>query len=535
MKIRWSVLLGIVLLGLVLAGCSDRPSNTADEQPDSTPVEETVVDASPEEAAPREESAVETEIAAGGLEDPSSAEIVATANGVPVYRDEYESAKSAIVNQNAMTYAQLGMDYGALLEGGDGRLRELSIEAEAMYRVFGVVLAEAEADARGILPTNDTIDTLFEAQYAQILDAQRMTEAELDAYLVSQGSSLEEFKVLGREAVTWQLTIDALAEDLTATIEISEQDLQRYLDEHIDEYATPEEVRASHIHFGTTDTHLSDYLASHEDEYAEADTGELPAIDDVRDELVAAIRAEAEAALAKIRGGASFDDLASARMDTDAISLGWFAETSLGETFDAAAFTLDIGEVSDLVETEIGYHIIRLDDRRQAHTPKLDEVIDDVRLALDEQIRSEQLEAFMANAYDTAQFEIHLPLLDAVWGQQMNPDGTIGKLERLVEEGLPGEPYLGYVLAAMYELRIEELSGEKLLLEAEEDPAEEVAQQIAELDRQISQDIERAIAAYELALQAVGDDPAIQAKLDSLEEQLGDGKDEPEEAQGDGD
>ena len=162
MKIRWSVLPGIVLLGLVLAGCSDRPSNTADEQPDSTPVEETVADVTPEEAAPQEESAVETGIAAGDLEGPSSAEIVATANGVPVYRDEYESAKSAIVNQNAMTYAQLGMDYGALLEGGDGRLRELSIEAEAMYRVFGVVLAEAEADARGILPTNETIDTLFE-------------------------------------------------------------------------------------------------------------------------------------------------------------------------------------------------------------------------------------------------------------------------------------------------------------------------------------------------------------------------------------
>jgi len=88
-----------------------------------------------------------------------------------------------------------------------------------------------------------------------------------------------------------------------------------------------------------------------------------------------------------------------------------------------------------------------------------------------------------------------------------------------VEEGLPSEPYLGYVLATMYEMRLEEAIGEKAALESDANPTSELQEQIAALDDQMAHDIERAIFGYRLALASVGEDPLIQEKLDALEAQ----------------
>jgi len=521
MKIRWLVLLGLVLVGLLMVGCDDRSPDTADDQPEVTATEPpgSVEEPAADAASTEEESAPADEVG----EQASETEIIAYANGRAVSREEYESALSAVLNQYAMTYSQFGMDFTAMLQGGDGRLRQLSMEAEALYRAFGVALVEAEAEERGVLPSDEAVEQAFAEQLAEILDAQGMTEESLATYMEDQGSTLEEFKSLGRKAVAWRLALDAVIDELTGPIDLSDDELQSYLDEHIEDYSTPAQVNASHILFATTDMHLTEHIAEHEEEYLV--DGELPALEDVRTEILEAIRAEADDALAKLRAGGSFEELAESQsMGPDAGNLGWFSESQFGAPFDLATFALNTGEISEVIESIYGYHIIRLEDRREAFTPELGDVADEIRAVMEEDIRSESLDSFMADAYEEADFEILLPLLGAVWSQQEDADSTIAKLEILVEQGLPEEPYLGYILASVYEIKLEDAIAEKARLESEADDTEDLEEQIAEIDARIAAIVEKAAAGYRLALDTAGDDPAIQAKLDSLL-----GQDEPEE------
>jgi peptidyl-prolyl cis-trans isomerase D len=100
-------------------------------------------------------------------------------------------------------------------------------------------------------------------------------------------------------------------------------------------------------------------------------------------------KARADSLLAAIKGGADFADLAR-RFSADPGSgsqggdLGWFGRGRMVPEFERAAFALKPGEVSPVVKTQFGYHILKLDERKAAGTKTFDEV----RLDLQNSMRS---------------------------------------------------------------------------------------------------------------------------------------------------
>ena len=80
-------------------------------------------------------------------------------------------------------------------------------------------------------------------------------------------------------------------------------------------------------------------------------------------------RAEADSLLGEIQGGSNFeelaqlhsDDIGSAELGGD---LGWFRRGTMVTEFDEAAFSMRDGQVSDIVQTEFGYHIIKIERSR---------------------------------------------------------------------------------------------------------------------------------------------------------------------------
>jgi parvulin-like peptidyl-prolyl isomerase len=98
-------------------------------------------------------------------------------------------------------------------------------------------------------------------------------------------------------------------------------------------------------------------------------------------------KARADSLLAAIRHGADFADLAK-RFSQDPGSaatggdLGWFGHGRMVPEFDRAAFALKPGEVSAVVKTQFGYHILKLEERKAAGTRPFDEVRNDIRAAL---------------------------------------------------------------------------------------------------------------------------------------------------------
>lgn len=98
---------------------------------------------------------------------------------------------------------------------------------------------------------------------------------------------------------------------------------------------------------------------------------------------------EAQQIVADLEGGADFAAVAREKSTGPSAprggDLGWFGTGQMVPAFETAVTTLQPGEVSDPVQTEFGWHVIRLNDVRQQEAPELDEV----RAEIEQQIRNE--------------------------------------------------------------------------------------------------------------------------------------------------
>jgi parvulin-like peptidyl-prolyl isomerase len=475
MRIRSLVLLAVLLVvALSLSGCGDRPSPA----PADSPVETTEApDQAPVEAAGAPDQPPE-ETAAGIPDD----EIVAYVNGRPAFRNDFEAAQVALLNQYAQMYAQFGMSIEALLAGAEGRLFRLSLEAEALNRVMATVLVEEEADRRGIQPDDEEVRAEFEAQYASFLASRGWTEEDFVAYLEEQDSSFDAFTETGMESVEWQLTLDAVRQAVAGPVELSDGALAAYFAERRADYAQAEQVMASHILLETEE--------------------------------------EAQGIMAELSAGADFAELARERSTCPSASaggdLGWFGRGAMVAPFEEAAFALEIGEISDIVESQFGFHIILLTDRKEAFEPELDDVIDQVRTDLEEEVLNERMQTWFSGVQDAAEFDVRLPLVAAVRAQQEDVDLGIEAFERVRDEGSVDEPYLPYMIATLYEMKLRDAEAEKATLESGAADTPEFAASLGALDARIAEYRAKALTEYQLALEAVGEDPSIVSKIEEL-------------------
>lgn len=93
---------------------------------------------------------------------------------------------------------------------------------------------------------------------------------------------------------------------------------------------------------------------------------------------------EAQAIVAELRGGADFADMARAKSTGPSGprggALGWFGKGAMVPEFEAAVVAMEPGTVSDPVQTQFGWHVIRLNDTRVKSAPPLDEVREEIAL-----------------------------------------------------------------------------------------------------------------------------------------------------------
>jgi peptidyl-prolyl cis-trans isomerase D len=143
-----------------------------------------------------------------------------------------------------------------------------------------------------------------------------------------------------------------------AGVQVTRDDLQAYYNQHRDQYRVPEQIKVSHIWIKMP----------------------LPGPDGKIDEKgIADAQRRAEDLLKQLRAGAKFEDVAKKYSeDTGSAnvggSLGWIGKSQMGAEFEKAASALPKGKISDVVKTLDGFHIIRVDDKQEAHIKTLDEV-----------------------------------------------------------------------------------------------------------------------------------------------------------------
>jgi peptidyl-prolyl cis-trans isomerase D len=143
-----------------------------------------------------------------------------------------------------------------------------------------------------------------------------------------------------------------------ADVQVTPEDLRAYYDQRRDQYRLPEQVKVSHILIKTP----------------------LPGPDGKVDEkAVAEAQRRAEDLLKQLKSGAKLEDLAKKYSEDPGSakqsgSLGWIGKGQTVPEFEKTAFSLPKGQISDLVKSSYGFHIIRVDDKQDAHLKSLDEV-----------------------------------------------------------------------------------------------------------------------------------------------------------------
>lgn len=190
-----------------------------------------------------------------------------------------------------------------------------------------------------------------------------------------------------REYTRRDLLISRFVETtFVSKVSVSEAEIRSFYDKNLDKFKRDETVKASHILIGADNTASAD------------------------DKKKA--REKAEKLRKELAGGADFATLAKGNSTCPSSQqggdLGFFGKGQMVPPFEKAALALKPGEISDVVETQFGYHIIKLTERKPAATTDYGEVKAKIEEFLKGQKVNEAIQKYLADARKTAKIEILL-------------------------------------------------------------------------------------------------------------------------------
>jgi len=182
---------------------------------------------------------------------------------------------------------------------------------------------------------------------------------------------------------------DRYVRDVVSSRIVTDADVKKYYDEHPDEFTTPERVKVRHI------VVVGNGAGPHPKTQEQA-LEEIKQVDTELHAKTAAVHAADPVAAARIRGS-YFAELARKYSEDGSAEaggdLGWVVKGQLDPQFEAAAFKLEKGVPSGIVETRFGYHIILVEDREAAGHESFERVKPVLREYLLTQHATEVMEA----------------------------------------------------------------------------------------------------------------------------------------------
>jgi peptidyl-prolyl cis-trans isomerase D len=210
-------------------------------------------------------------------------------------------------------------------------------------------------------------------------------------------------------------------------VTVSDEDINDYYQLNQNEFMAPEMVALEYIELKGSEMPLqeavteSEIAANYEENkalYMEPERRRVAhiLIENLDDD--AAAKAEAEAILASLKSGADFAKLAAEKSD-DIVSgeiggdLDWIERDIMEPAFEEAAFALEnVSDISDVIKTDFGYHIIKLTDYEAEQIKELAAVSDNIRAQLELDKRLNQFYEVQTQVADLA-FEVADSLEDA--------------------------------------------------------------------------------------------------------------------------
>jgi peptidyl-prolyl cis-trans isomerase C len=163
---------------------------------------------------------------------------------------------------------------------------------------------------------------------------------------------------------------------------VTDEEASKYYMDNVLQFSQPEQVQASHILLGNKD---------------------------MDDAAKATAKAKAEEVLKQVEAGGDFAALAKEHSTCPSKErggdLGYFPKEQMVPEFANAAFAMKVGDVSDIVETQFGYHIIKVTGRKEAQTQQLDEVKETIIAGLKNKKRQEFWAKYRLKMREAAKIE----------------------------------------------------------------------------------------------------------------------------------
>jgi peptidyl-prolyl cis-trans isomerase C len=299
---------------------------------------------------------------------------VASVNGISVSREQFDRAMAPVQQQVALM--------------GEGNVTDeqmTQIKNKIIDNLISTELLYQDSQKNGITVEDKEVTETYNKQKALY-----KSDAEFQEALNQSKFNEASFKAQIKLGLTIQHYID---KKFTQTTVIPDEEVKKYYQDNTDKFLQPAQVRASHIMFMF-------------------DTG----ADQLKKD---ATKKELEKVLARLKAGEDFAAVSKeVSQDSDSKDkggdLGFFSKgqmvQSMGESvqpFEDAAFALKTGEISDIIETEFGYHIIKVTDKKDATTISYDDSKEEIRDGLKSSKINGDVTNYIAELRTKAKIEIY--------------------------------------------------------------------------------------------------------------------------------
>ena len=311
---------------------------------------------------------------------------------------------------------------------------------------------EAALRAQGMSPAG------FEAQLRQDLTLQQLAGAIGQSSLLARSVAdrLLDLQTEKREVTEYRLALDSYV----GKVKLADDASKKFYDENASQFETPEQAKADYVvlsmdaiasQLAVTDAEIKDWYDGHKDRYVQPEERRASHILIGSEKLGKdKAKTKAEALLAEIRKTpTAFAELAKKNSDDPGSAskggdLGYFGRGTMVKSFEDAAQSLKEGEISGVVESDFGFHIIKLTGIHAAKEKPLADVRSEIEAELKKSAGSrkfaEAAEAFSNMVYEQSDSlkpvadKYKLTIQHSDWlGRKANPaNGTLGN-EKIID------------------------------------------------------------------------------------------------------
>lgn len=258
------------------------------------------------------------------------------------------SVVAASVNGDIITLSQLDNIYSRLPE----QTKMAVSKQDILEQIINEKILILEAENKGINVSDKEINDFID----DLILKSGMVRDEFEQRIYEQNLSMDTVT----EEIFKQLIITKLYEqEIINKINITDEEIQAYYDENQEQFKTEEQAKARHI------------LICHQQSIScESNLTQEQALQKIQN-------------ISDLVNGTNFSELAKKySMGPSSASggdLGFFGKGVMIKEFEDVAFDTEIGQVSDIVETSFGYHLIKVDDKKNESIEKLEEVKEDIK------------------------------------------------------------------------------------------------------------------------------------------------------------